>query len=120
MTCTKFFKVAICSLIFTVNAAWASQAVRLLCERNRTDPSWIDYRISLKNTSSHSIFNPKIHYYAADTSLLVDVDYVTYPYSVTRSVTNVGFMTTASEARFSPTSVTRIETRMDTPTLTSL
>ena len=92
MTCTKFFKVAICSLIFTVNAAWASQAVRLLCERNRTDPSWIDYRISLKNTSSHSIFNPKIHYYAADTSLLVDVDYVTYPYSVTRSVTNVGGM----------------------------
>ncbi|MBQ5465201.1 MAG: S8 family serine peptidase [Fibrobacter sp.] len=92
MTCTKFFKVAICSLIFTVNAAWATQAVRLLCERNRTDPSWIDYRISLKNTSSHSIFNPKIHYYAADTSLLVDVDYVTYPYSVTRSVTNVGGM----------------------------
>jgi len=90
MTYTKYFISIISFLILTVNYAWSSQTVQLLCERHRTEWNWMEYRISLKNISSVPILNPEIHYYAADTVLLVAVDYSTYLYPVTSSVTHVG------------------------------
>ena len=73
MTYTKYFISIISFLILTVNYAWSSQTVQLLCERHRTEWNWMEYRISLKNISSVPILNPEIHYYAADTVLLVAV-----------------------------------------------
>ena len=90
MLYTKYFISIISFLILTVNYAWSSQAVQLLSERHRTEWNWVEYRVSLKNTSSIPILNPEIHYYAADTVLLVAVDYSTYLYPVTSSVTPVG------------------------------
>ena len=90
MLYTKYFISIISFLILTVNYAWAGQTVRLLSERHRTEWNWVEYRISLTNTSSVPILNPEIHYYAADSVLSAAVDYATYPYSVTPSVTLVG------------------------------
>ena len=88
----KYFISIILFVLLTANESSASQDVRLLCERHRTEWNWVEYRISLKNTSSHTLFNPEIHYYAANTELVVDVDYATYPYSITTSTTKVGGM----------------------------
>ena len=86
----KYFISIISFLILTVNYVWAGQTVQLLSERHRTEWNWVEYRISLTNTSSVPILNPEIHYYAADSVLSAAVDYATYPYSVTPSVTLVG------------------------------
>ena len=82
--------------------------MQLLSERHRTEWNWVEYRISLKNTSQSPIKNPEIRYFAenlyidyckshpqdakctnaefgnvpVDSSLAVEVDYVKSPYHV--------------------------------------
>ena len=73
--------------IITTNYAFATPSVQLLCERNRTETNWVDYRITLKNISSENIHNPKIHYYAANTDIVIDIDYITNSYITTPIVT---------------------------------
>lgn len=87
MIYTKYFIRIFILLIFTASTAWSNQEVQLLCERPRTEWNWTEYRISLTNTSSDTIINPQIHYYAADTNILVTIDYVSNFYSVTPSST---------------------------------
>lgn len=85
-----YLKYLVQTLIFaiiTTNYAFAIPSVQLLCERNRTETNWIDYRITLKNTSSQPIHNPKIHYYAANTDIVIDIDYITNSYFTTPIVT---------------------------------
>lgn len=95
-------------------SGWATEsyAVQLLSERHRTEWNWVEYRISLKNTSNKPIRNPEIRYFAEnpyidycelhpqdakcsnaefgivpiDSSLAVDVDYVSGSYRVDKSV----------------------------------
>ena len=90
MIYTKYFISIVVSLILTVNSFCTAQTVRLLCERHRTEWNWIEYRISLENTSAIPILNPEIHYYATDSDQSVAVDYVSYLYSVNSTVTPVG------------------------------
>ncbi len=87
MTYTKYFISITVFLILTVNSFCTAQTVKLLCERHRTEWNWIEYRISLENTSAIPILNPEIHYYAADKDQSVAVDYVSYLYSVNSTVT---------------------------------
>ena len=85
-----YLKYLVQTLIFaiiTTNYAFATPSVQLLCERNRTETNWVDYRITLKNISSENIHNPKIHYYAANTDIVIDIDYITNSYFTTPIVT---------------------------------
>ena len=87
-----YLKYLVQTLIFaiiTTNYAFATPSVQLLCERNRTETNWVDYRITLKNISSENIHNPKIHYYTANRDVIIDIDYITDRYFVIPSVTNV-------------------------------
>ena len=87
-----YLKYLVQTLIFaiiTTNYAFATPSVQLLCERNRTETNWVDYRITLKNISSENIHNPKIHYYTANSDVIIDIDYITDRYFVIPSVTNV-------------------------------
>ncbi len=104
----------LCFVSVFVPCVWAegSSAVRLLSERHRTEWNWVEYRISLENTSQSPIKNPEIRYFAenlyidyckshpqdakctnaefgnvpVDSSLVVEVDYVKSPYHVEKSV----------------------------------
>lgn len=87
-----YLKYLVQTLIFaiiTTNYAFAIPSVQLLCERNRTETNWVDYRITLKNISSENIHNPKIHYYTANRDVIIDIDYITDRYFVIPNVTNV-------------------------------
>lgn len=58
--------------------------IQLLSERHRTEWNWVEYRLKITNTSTTSIINPEVYYFAEnteDSSLVLDVDYVTYFYS---------------------------------------
>ena len=44
--------------------AQASQPVQLLSERYRTEWNWVEYRISLRNTSDLPVLGPQIRYFA--------------------------------------------------------
>lgn len=58
--------------------------IQLLSERHRTEWNWVEYRLKITNTSTTSIINPDVYYFAEnteDSSLVLDVDYVTYFYS---------------------------------------
>ena len=83
----KYFVQTLIFVITTANYAFATPMVQLLCERNRTETNWIDYRITLKNTSPQPIHNPKIHYYAANTDIVIDIDHITNSYFTTPIVT---------------------------------
>ena len=51
--------------LFCTKIAFATiPSVQLMSERYRTEWNWIEYRLTLKNTSSDIIFNPEIRYYA--------------------------------------------------------
>lgn len=104
----------LCFVSIFVPCVWAegSSAVQLLSERHRTEWNWVEYRISLKNTSQSPIKNPEIRYFAenlyidyckshpqdakctnaefgnvpVDSSLAVEVDYVKSPYHVEKNV----------------------------------
>jgi hypothetical protein len=93
---------------------WSSDSLKvtLLSKRYRTEWNWVEYRISLTNTSDIPILNPEIRYFAEnsliqycenreidvnctairygdyvkDTLLTAAVDYSTWPYTFTPSV----------------------------------
>lgn len=44
--------------------AQASQPVQLLSERYRTEWNWVEYRISLRDTSDLPVLGPQIRYFA--------------------------------------------------------
>ena len=85
----KYLISIILFFILATSNVWANQTVQLLSKRHRTEKNWVEYRISLKNTSENPIVNPDIHYYASDTVLSVTIDYISNPYTVTPSVTPV-------------------------------
>lgn len=92
----RYLKYLISIILFFILATsnvWANQTVQLLSKRHRTEKNWVEYRISLKNTSENPIVNPDIHYYASDTVLSVAIDYISNPYTVTPSVTPVSSKT---------------------------
>ena len=115
----KFFAMIIASLVLMTNIAWSEPSVRLLSERHRTEWNWIEYRISVTNTSSESIQNPEVRYfaenswiqycknpqnaaqcasigsgaYATDSLLKVDVDYANRLNPVHKTVSSVGKIT---------------------------
>ncbi|MBR2089938.1 MAG: hypothetical protein IJ905_06165, partial [Fibrobacter sp.] len=60
----KYFITTIASLALMANYAWSDPSVRLQCERHRTEWNWTEYRISVTNTSSESIQNPEVRYFA--------------------------------------------------------
>ena len=45
----------------------SQQSVNLLVERHRTEWNWVEYRLTMTNTSSLPIQNPEIHYFAENT-----------------------------------------------------
>ncbi len=63
----KYFITTIASLVLMTNIAWSEPSVRLLCERHRTEWNWVEYRISVANTSSTPIQNPEVRYFAENT-----------------------------------------------------
>ena len=63
----KYFITTIASLVLMTNIAWSEPSVRLLSERHRTEWNWIEYRISVTNTSSAPIQNPEVRYFAENT-----------------------------------------------------
>jgi len=113
MNLSTLFKF-LCFTSIITPCVWAesSSTVELLSERHRTEWNWVEYRITLKNTSNEPIQNPEIRYFAqnlyvdyceshpndmkcanaefgivpVDSSLTVDVDYVKSPYTVDKSV----------------------------------
>ena len=89
----KYLISIILFFILATSNVWANQAVQLLSKRHRTEKNWVEYRVSLKNTSENPIVNPDIHYYASDTVLSVAIDYISNPYTVTPSVTPVSSKT---------------------------
>ena len=89
----KYLISIILFFILATSNVWANQTVQLLSKRHRTEKNWVEYRISLKNTSENPIVNPDIHYYASDTVLSVAIDYISNPYTVTPSVTPVSSKT---------------------------
>lgn len=83
-----FGKIHIFLFLFTCYV-WCSTGVQLLSERHRTEWNWVEYRITLVNTSELPILNPEVHYFAADTALSPYIDDVSHFYSVSSSVTRV-------------------------------
>lgn len=76
--------------LFCTKIAFATiPSVQLMSERYRTEWNWIEYRLTLKNTSSDIIFNPEIRYYAKGELLSATVDYSTWLYPVVASVTSL-------------------------------
>ena len=63
----KYFITTIVSLVLMTNVAWSEPSVRLLSERHRTEWNWIEYRISVTNTTSTPIQNPEVRYFAENT-----------------------------------------------------
>jgi subtilisin family serine protease len=63
----KSFATTIASLVLMTNIAWSEPSVRLLSERHRTEWNWIEYRISVTNTTSAPIQNPEVRYFAENT-----------------------------------------------------
>ena len=51
-------------LALMIPCAWASLPVQLLSERYRTEWNWVEYRISLRNTSDLPVLGPQIRYFA--------------------------------------------------------
>lgn len=89
----KYFVLAIIALFFNVNYVWSAPTVKLLCERHRTEWNWVEYRLSLTNTSSVPIQNPEIHYYAAGLDILDTVDFSSNSFTVSSTATPVRNMT---------------------------
>ena len=82
-----FLAVFLFCILFNANSLFASvPSVQLLSERFRTEWNWVEYRVALINTSSETVFNPEICYYAKDDVLAADVDFSTWLYPVTTSV----------------------------------
>ena len=76
--------------LFCTKIAFATiPSVQLMSERYRTEWNWIEYRLTLKNTSSDIIFNPEIRYYAKGELLSATVDYSTWLYPVVASITSL-------------------------------
>ncbi len=70
-----FLAVFLFYILFNANSLFASvPSVQLLSERFRTEWNWVEYRVTLINTSSEIVFNPEIGYYAKDDMLV--------PYSI--------------------------------------
>ena len=116
----KYFITTIASLILMTNFAWSEPSVRLLSERHRTEWNWIEYRISVINTTSAPIQNPEVRYFAentwiqycdnpqhaaqcasignpaeaTDSLLKVDVDYASRLTPVHKTVSSAGKVTT--------------------------
>lgn len=88
----KYFISIILFFIFATSSVWANPTVQLLTKRHRTEWNWVEYRISLTNTSSEPIVNPEIHYYAADSAVTATVDPISNRYSITSTSTPVGNM----------------------------
>ena len=63
----KSLATTIASLVLMTNIAWSEPSVRLLSERHRTEWNWIEYRISVSNTTSAPIQNPEVRYFAENT-----------------------------------------------------
>ena len=57
----------IASLVLMTSIAWSEPSVRFLSERHRTEWNWIEYRISVTNTTSAPIQNPEVRYFAENT-----------------------------------------------------
>lgn len=93
MTYIKHFINIIVFLFSITNSICYAQDVQLLCERHRTEWNWIEYRISLENTSAIPILNPEIHYYASDKGVSAAIDYVSHYYSVTPKFSSTSNMT---------------------------
>ncbi|MEE1275686.1 MAG: S8 family serine peptidase [Fibrobacteraceae bacterium] len=74
-------------LLFAIQLSAKEQVpltIQLLSERHRTEWNWVEYRLKITNTSTTSIINPEVYYFTEnteDSSLVLDVDYVTYFYS---------------------------------------
>jgi subtilisin family serine protease len=82
-----FLAVFLFYILFNANSLFASvPSVQLLSERFRTEWNWVEYRVTLINTSSEIVFNPEIGYYAKDDMLAADIDFSTWLYPVTTSV----------------------------------
>ena len=82
-----FLIVFLSCVLFSAKNIFASvPSVQLLSERFRTEWNWVEYRVTLINTSSEIVFNPEIGYYAKDDMLAADVDFSTWLYPVTTSV----------------------------------
>ena len=92
MCYSKYFISIILFLTLAASCVWANQTVQLLSQRHRTEWNWVEYRISLTNTSSEPIFNPEIHYYAADPAVTATIDPISDRYSFTLTSTPVGNM----------------------------
>src|SRR5574344_378255 len=108
-----FIILLICCLLLP-SLVWSSETLKvtLLSKRYRTEWNWVEYRISLTNTSDINILNTEIRYFAEnsliqycenreidvnctairygdyvkDTLLTAAVDYSTWPYTFTPSV----------------------------------
>ena len=92
IACTLFrmYFLLLC-LLFSAKYVFAeSLPVQLLSERYRTEWNWVEYRITLKNTSSEILFNPEIRYIAKGESFSATIDYSTWLYPVVASVDSVG------------------------------
>ena len=115
----KSLATTIASLVLMTNIAWSEPSVRLLSERHRTEWNWIEYRISVTNTTSAPIQNPEVRYFAentwiqycdnpqhaaqcasignpaeaTDSLLKVDVDYASRLNPVHKTVSSVGKVT---------------------------
>ncbi|MDD5943321.1 S8 family serine peptidase [Fibrobacter sp.] len=77
-------------LLLCANVVFASvPSVLLLSERHRTEWNWVEYWVTLKNTSSEIVFNPEIRYYAQEAVLEATVDFSTQLYPVTAAVSSV-------------------------------
>ena len=77
-------------LLLCANVVFASvPSVLLLSERHRTEWNWVEYWVTLKNTSSEIVFNPEIRYYAQEAVLEATVDFSTQLYPVTATVSSV-------------------------------
>ena len=63
----KSFAMIIASLFLMASYAWSEPSIRLLSERHRTEWNWIEYRISVTNTTSVPIQNPEVRYFAENT-----------------------------------------------------
>ena len=58
----KSLATTIASLVLMTNIAWSEPSVRLLSERHRTEWNWIEYRISVTNTTSADVKNNSAGY----------------------------------------------------------
>ena len=73
-----FLTVFLFCILFNANSLFASvPSVQLLSERFRTEWNWVEYKVTLINTSPEIVFNPEICYYAKDDMLSAEVDFVT-------------------------------------------